>query len=198
MKDSAFESFSESALEVLDFARCQRPDGSYYGTSGQCRKGTLADPREKKEAKAKKKTELTPEKAGKELSLLAEKLSEGGGDSEDFLDEIKDQHEKYGSESFLSQYQSAKTNEEKIDLAQRAVAEYNEEYILTRKVYNAQIDLEDGIQNGLRIRQDDDGDLLTGMAYEVLERAGFKGITYGEVERLAMSWFGNDNGFRSW
>lgn len=26
--------------EAYDFARCQRPDGSFYGTSGQCRKGT--------------------------------------------------------------------------------------------------------------------------------------------------------------
>ncbi len=25
--------------EAYDFARCQRPDGSFYGTSGQCRKG---------------------------------------------------------------------------------------------------------------------------------------------------------------
>lgn len=25
--------------EVLDFTRCQRPDGSTYGTAGQCRKG---------------------------------------------------------------------------------------------------------------------------------------------------------------
>lgn len=28
--------------EAYDFARCQRPDGSFYGTSGQCRKGTEA------------------------------------------------------------------------------------------------------------------------------------------------------------
>lgn len=31
--------FSEKD-EAYDFARCQRPDGSIYGTSGQCRKGT--------------------------------------------------------------------------------------------------------------------------------------------------------------
>ena len=54
MKDSAFESFSELAQDALDFARCQRPDGSFYGTGGQCRKGALVDPREKKEKKAKK------------------------------------------------------------------------------------------------------------------------------------------------
>jgi tRNA A-37 threonylcarbamoyl transferase component Bud32 len=26
--------------ETMDFARCQRPDGTYYGTAGKCRKGT--------------------------------------------------------------------------------------------------------------------------------------------------------------
>jgi FAD synthase len=36
--------FAEDCLKevesLLEFTRCQRPDGSYYGTSGQCRKGT--------------------------------------------------------------------------------------------------------------------------------------------------------------
>jgi hypothetical protein len=31
--------FDANAEAFLDFARCQRPDGSYYGTAGQCRKG---------------------------------------------------------------------------------------------------------------------------------------------------------------
>ena len=34
--------------EAYDFARCQRPDGSYYGTGGVCRKGTPVDAKEKK------------------------------------------------------------------------------------------------------------------------------------------------------
>ena len=54
MKDSAFDDFSEAALETLDFARCQRPDGSYYGTGGQCRKGSPAGTKEKAAPKAKK------------------------------------------------------------------------------------------------------------------------------------------------
>ena len=33
-------SFNETAQEVWDFVRCQRPDGSHYGTAGKCRKGT--------------------------------------------------------------------------------------------------------------------------------------------------------------
>lgn len=32
-------SFSGEALEVLDFVRCERPDGTAYGTAGTCRKG---------------------------------------------------------------------------------------------------------------------------------------------------------------
>lgn len=43
----------------FDFSRCQRPDGSFYGTGGQCRKGTPAGNRkpadEKKLAKMRKK-----------------------------------------------------------------------------------------------------------------------------------------------
>ena len=30
----------------LDFTRCQRPDGTFYGTSGQCRKGAQVGPKE--------------------------------------------------------------------------------------------------------------------------------------------------------
>lgn len=38
---SAVGSFSESAVSgMYDFTRCQRPDGSFYGTSGKCKKGT--------------------------------------------------------------------------------------------------------------------------------------------------------------
>ena len=35
-----YGSFNEHAMAVWDFARCQRPDGSIYGTGGKCRKGT--------------------------------------------------------------------------------------------------------------------------------------------------------------
>jgi hypothetical protein len=54
MKSSAFDNFSEYSQDALDFARCQRADGTFYGTSGQCRKGTPAGAKEKK-AKAEKK-----------------------------------------------------------------------------------------------------------------------------------------------
>jgi serine/threonine protein kinase len=35
--------FSKDAQELWDFVRCMRPDGSVYGTSGRCRKGTETD-----------------------------------------------------------------------------------------------------------------------------------------------------------
>ena len=63
MKDSAFENFGEGVMDaVYDFARCQRPDGSYYGTSGQCRKGTQTGAKEKAapKAKAAPKTKAEP------------------------------------------------------------------------------------------------------------------------------------------
>lgn len=33
-------SFSTEAQHVFDFTRCQRPNGTFYGTAGTCRKGT--------------------------------------------------------------------------------------------------------------------------------------------------------------
>jgi hypothetical protein len=36
---SSYGSFNEHAMAVWDFARCQKPDGTIYGTKGKCRKG---------------------------------------------------------------------------------------------------------------------------------------------------------------
>ena len=33
------EEVSREVADMLDFSRCERPDGSHYGTSGNCRKG---------------------------------------------------------------------------------------------------------------------------------------------------------------
>lgn len=46
-----YTTFSEDAYEVLDFMRCQRADGTFYGTSGQCRKGKAVGPKEMKALK---------------------------------------------------------------------------------------------------------------------------------------------------
>ena len=41
-----YGSLSPESLKVLDFVRCQRPDGSYYGSRGKCRKGTESGAKE--------------------------------------------------------------------------------------------------------------------------------------------------------
>lgn len=45
--------FSESTEDFVDFATCQRPDGSVYGTSGQCRKGSPTSAKSPAEKKPK-------------------------------------------------------------------------------------------------------------------------------------------------
>ena len=45
--------FSESTEDYLDFARCQRANGTIYGTSGQCRKGSPIGAKEKEETKGR-------------------------------------------------------------------------------------------------------------------------------------------------
>jgi len=52
----------------LDFARCQRPDGSYYGTGGQCRQGTKVGAKEK--AALKKAAEGGNKKAAAALAVV--------------------------------------------------------------------------------------------------------------------------------
>ncbi len=46
----------ENFMETYDYTTCQRPDGSYYGTAGTCRKGTETTlPKKEKGNKAKAK-----------------------------------------------------------------------------------------------------------------------------------------------
>jgi hypothetical protein len=49
-----YGSFSEDALQIWDFVRCQRPDGTIYGTRGKCKKGTEIGAKEIEAAKPKK------------------------------------------------------------------------------------------------------------------------------------------------
>ena len=37
---AAYEAFEQAALDKYDFTTCQRSDGSYYGSSGRCLKGS--------------------------------------------------------------------------------------------------------------------------------------------------------------
>ena len=68
MKNSAYENFSEEALEALDFARCQRPDGSFYGTGGTCRKGSPTGAKEKEAPKGRKSSGKVSDADAKKLS----------------------------------------------------------------------------------------------------------------------------------
>jgi hypothetical protein len=69
--------FSETANEgYMDFARCQRADGSFYGTGGQCRKGKESGAKEEEPAKPRQRRAAEPEpkkKAGAEPSKAEEK-----------------------------------------------------------------------------------------------------------------------------
>lgn len=51
--EDASEAAADLVAETLDFSRCQRPDGSFYGTSGRCRKGSESGPKEKTAAQVK-------------------------------------------------------------------------------------------------------------------------------------------------
>ena len=61
-----YGSFNEKAQETWDFARCQRPDGSYYGSPGRCKKGTEVGAKEGKEdktaARKSKRTEMVAQR----------------------------------------------------------------------------------------------------------------------------------------
>lgn len=49
---------------ALDFARCQRPDGSYYGTGGVCRQGSSVGAKEKKASSGKSGGSKSESKSG--------------------------------------------------------------------------------------------------------------------------------------
>ena len=62
--DGVLEQFKDE----YDFARCQRPDGSYYGTGGQCRKGVKVGAKEK--AALKKAAKAGNKKAAAALAVV--------------------------------------------------------------------------------------------------------------------------------
>jgi hypothetical protein len=65
--------FSEEG-EVYDFTRCMRPNGTYYGTRGQCKSGSQSGPAEVKEKGAPKAPKPRAQKSIKaakgELALV--------------------------------------------------------------------------------------------------------------------------------
>ncbi|MEC8737369.1 MAG: hypothetical protein VXX91_03995 [Planctomycetota bacterium] len=69
------EGLVELAQEMWEYRTCQRADGSYYGTSGQCRKGTETD---KVEKEKKPKPKISTAAIGSALKWQ-KKLSYGAG-----------------------------------------------------------------------------------------------------------------------
>jgi hypothetical protein len=65
-----YGNFSEAAFKLWDFTRCQRPDGTIYGTSGKCKKGSEIGAKEKPEAKPKKAKSPPKDKVEDKLSKL--------------------------------------------------------------------------------------------------------------------------------
>jgi len=61
--------YNFTEVDSLDFARCQRPDGSFYGTGGVCRSGTSVGP---KEMKALKSAAAKGNKKAKEAIAVVE------------------------------------------------------------------------------------------------------------------------------
>lgn len=53
--DFTKEAYAEFSEAYLNFGRCQRPDGSFYGTGGQCRKGKESGAKEVEPKKEKAK-----------------------------------------------------------------------------------------------------------------------------------------------
>ena len=62
-----YGSFNEDAQQAWDFARCQRPNGTFYGTRGKCRSGDEVGAKEEVPAKpaAKKKRPAVKKAAAK-------------------------------------------------------------------------------------------------------------------------------------
>ena len=70
----AYGTFNEEAQAVWDFVRCQRDNGSHYGTRGECRKGKEVGEEEKEEneAKSKKESVYKPREGKGERGVEAE------------------------------------------------------------------------------------------------------------------------------
>ena len=87
MNNVEFNEVVQPGQEVFDYTRCQRPDGSFYGTSGTCRKGAQVGPKEK--AALKKAAAAGNQKAKVALAVVEGKMTKaqakkelgGGGEA---------------------------------------------------------------------------------------------------------------------
>jgi len=70
-KKAAVTSTTPAFSETYDYTLCQRPDGSYYGTAGQCRKGTETTRNDAMDRISKAAGSLSPE-TKKKLEALGD------------------------------------------------------------------------------------------------------------------------------
>jgi hypothetical protein len=126
---------AEVDMSEFDFARCQRPNGTFYGTSGQCRKGTPVGAKEKKARSKKKVEKAVPKKPtdfdkGGTLKGDAERIT--GGPGREMLDRqirsAKEAIEKYPDDDFFKDNLS--------DLEKRMVPFENSQKVLDGVVAN--------------------------------------------------------------
>ena len=103
---------------------------------------------------------------------------------------LNDDEDSNGKDSFLSQYENAKTNNQRDQVANRAKAEMDGDYYIDEKVVKSQKERQPSIDKAMKLLSQDDGDALQEQAARVLMDAGIKNPRDGEVERLAMSWTG--------
>ncbi len=191
--NNAFGQFNAEALEALDFARCQRPDGSYYGTGGQCRKGAPVGAKEKAESKGKKLTEKQAVKA------MMKTAGVDVDDAKEYVEILKEGQGLNNGRSWMEAYQSAKTDAEREQFAQRAKAEMDDDYLLTKSINKAQKAQAEDIELGIERAENGDGDFLMEVAYNVMERGGIVSPNEREMEQLALSWTGREDGLpKSW
>ena len=126
-----FNEVVQPGQEVFDYARCQRPDGSYYGTSGTCRKGSQVGPKEK--AALKKAAKAGNQKAKVALAVVEGKMTKaeakkelGGGGGGGEAPKAKEQPKKVESKSDAKPSKKegyepkAKPEEKKRNVLQRA------------------------------------------------------------------------------
>ena len=99
-----YSSLSEESLQevgnILDeFTRCERADGSFYGTGGTCRKGTPAGDKETKSSQwqTSKKAALSKNRKIVKAHLVEMKKKEAAGDKEgaQYHRDVAEQHGRF-------------------------------------------------------------------------------------------------------
>jgi hypothetical protein len=75
---ASYGSFNEDAMAVWDFVRCQRPDGTFYGSpSGRCKKGKVVADKEERASKPKKSVKpAAPKEEEEDVDTKYERLME--------------------------------------------------------------------------------------------------------------------------